>query len=168
MALFVACNNPERPDPHAQAGEGEQAPPKAEAPPVASAPANGWGEDIAWRGYDEAFAQAKAEGKPLMLVVYTSWCSKCRALKPTFHSSEFADLSRDFVMVNADQEQVPGAMSQAPDGEYIPRILFFSPDGELHADVQNGHNPRYRYYYSPQDDLMGRMRQVLERHGRNG
>lgn len=162
----MSCNRPDRPQPGKRSSGAAAAP--AKAPEPATAPANGWGEKIAWREFDEGFEIAKREQKPLMLVVHTSWCSKCKALKPTFAKPEFEKLTEQFVMVNADQDIVGKALAQAPDGEYIPRILFFSPEGELDTSIQNDRNPRFRYYYSPADDLMARMRSALEAHGQAG
>jgi hypothetical protein len=41
------------------------------------------------------------------------------------------------------------ALKYAPDGQYVPRTFFLSPDGDLWADV---HAPRDQYKYFYQDD----------------
>lgn len=141
---------------------GTQAPP---APAVASAPANGWGDDIAWRPLAEGLEEARQRNVPLMVVIHTSWCSKCSALKrSTFRDPQLAALSEGFVMVNLDQDHEPRARELAPDGEYIPRVVFLAPDGRLDEELGNPRPSRYRYFYLPQDDLMGTMRRALERH----
>ena len=160
MLVAGACGADDRPDPHAASAKAQA----AAAEPVrleATAPANGWGEGIAWQEFEPGKQKAAELGRPLMLVVHASWCKSCRALKPTFHEADFTELSHEFVMVNVDQDQMPAIQSYGPDGTYVPRIMFFNENGELASDITNSNNPRYRYYYSPKDDLMGRMRDAL-------
>lgn len=134
----------------------------------ATAPANGWGNAIAWRSLDEGLAEAKADGRPLMLVVHASWCHRCKELKPKFSDEHLTALAERFVMVNADQDQTPSVLAYAPDGTYIPRILFIDPaTGTLDEDLQNPERSRYHYYYGPRDDLTGMMEKALARHGKS-
>lgn len=43
----------------------------------------------------------------------------------------------------------PSDPMYAPDGGYIPRILFISPDGVVQEQLKNkSGNPKYKYYYS--------------------
>lgn len=150
------------------AGKGEaEAAPEPAPKRVATAPANGWGEEIAWRAFDEGLAEAKSERMPVMLVVHTSWCSKCKALKrSSFRDTALHELSEEFVMVNVDQDTEPGVLDYAPDGTYIPRVLFLDADGKLDADLKNPRPSRFGYFYRPQDDLVATMRKALERHGK--
>ncbi|MGB1276733.1 MAG: thioredoxin family protein [Nannocystaceae bacterium] len=143
---------------------GKQATP---AKQVATAESHGFNDQIAWRGLDEGFAEAKKSGRPLMLLVHASWCPKCKKLKPSFNSSALTELSRKFVMVNADQDLSPEVEVHAPDGNYVPRILFFEPGGTLDSSIQNPGRNRFRYFYMPHDDLVGTMKQALERHAPN-
>jgi protein-disulfide reductase (glutathione) len=134
---------------------------------AATAPSHGFGEAIAWRHLDEGLRQAKSEGRPLMLVVHASWCSQCKALKPVFSEERLRALSEQFVMVNVDQDQTPAAFGYAPDGSYIPRVLFIDPStGTADESLQNPRRERYHYYYGPQDDLPAMMEKALERHGK--
>jgi protein-disulfide reductase (glutathione) len=134
---------------------------------VATAPSHGFNDAIAWRHLDEGLAEAKAEGRPLMLVVHASWCGRCQELKPAFTQARLAELSEQFVMVNADQDQVPAVLGYAPDGSYIPRVLFLDPTtGSADEELQNPRRERYHYYYGPQDDLPAMMEKALARHGK--
>jgi protein-disulfide reductase (glutathione) len=151
-------------DPKASARTEEHKP--AATARTATAPSHGFGEAIAWRTLDEGLAEAKAEGRPLMLVVHASWCGQCKALKPSFSDERLAELSERFVMVNADQDQTPAVQSYGPDGTYIPRVLFFDPaTGNVDESLRNSQRSRYHYYYGPQDDLPAMMEKALERHG---
>lgn len=135
------------------------------APQVATAPANGFGEQIAWRGFEEGLAEATKLARPMMLVVHASWCSQCTALKPKFSDPELNRLSEEFVMVNVDQDQAPRALEFAPDGTYVPRVLFIDPrTGQTDTALSNASRGRTIYYYSPVDDLVGTMKKALDRH----
>lgn len=165
--VLAACSGHERDGEKDGADSAPATTPRAPAKRVATAPANGWGEEIAWRSFDEGLAEAKKERMPLMLVVHTSWCSKCKSLKKsTFRDTALHELSEDFVMVNVDQDAEPAATEYAPDGTYIPRVMFLDPDGKLDQELHNPRPSRFKYFYLPQDDLVSTMRKALERHGK--
>ncbi|PCC69854.1 Thioredoxin-like [Nannocystis exedens] len=134
---------------------------------TATAPSNGFGDGIAWRGLEEGFREAASLGRPIMLVVHASWCSQCKALRPAFSDPALVALSDRFVMINVDQDLEPSSQQYGPDGRYVPRVLFFDPAGELDRELLNASRRRYKYYYSPHDDLVGAMRQALERHAKS-
>lgn len=135
---------------------------------TATAPAHGFNEAIAWRSLDEGLAEAKAEHRPLMLVVHASWCDRCKELKPKFQEPRIEELSESFVMVNADQDLTPAVLALGPDGQYLPRVLFLDPiTGQPDADLMNPTRERYHYYYGPRDDLAGMMEKALSRHGKS-
>jgi protein-disulfide reductase (glutathione) len=133
---------------------------------TATVPADGWNDAIAWRGLDEGLREAKQSGMPLMLVVHTDWCGNCQKLKPSFARERLAQLSEQFVMVHVDQDAQPEVTLYSPDGQYIPRVLFLDPDGNIDSQLQNpNRRDRFRYFYTPQDDLVASMREALDRHG---
>lgn len=74
----------------------------------------------------------------------------CKDLKPLLAGSKmFEYMSKKFVMVNTLDDEEPTDSVYAPDGGYIPRILFFNSEGELQEDIINeGGNDRYKYFYS--------------------
>jgi protein-disulfide reductase (glutathione) len=133
----------------------------------ATIPADGWNERIAWRGLDEGLEEAKQAGMPVMMVVHTSWCGNCQKLKQTFNSdAKLEQLSDNFVMVHVDQDRHPEATLYGPDGQYIPRVMFLDKHGNVDQRLQNPNRPnRYRFFYTPQEDLVATMRQALDRHG---
>jgi protein-disulfide reductase (glutathione) len=132
---------------------------------TATAPANGFGDAIAWRSLEEGLSEAASDHRPLMLVVHASWCPKCKELKPAFGDRELVELSERFVMVNVDQDAVPKSLEFAPDGSYVPRVLFVDPaSGQADVELRNDRRTRTVYYYGPSDDLVGTMKKALSRH----
>ncbi|VDM39266.1 unnamed protein product [Toxocara canis] len=90
--------------------------------------ARGFGDDIDWVTWREAKQQSKTLKKPIFLLIHKSWCGACQALKTTFRVSsrrdEFVKLSKEFVMVNTEDDEEPDDKRYSPDGQYIPRIFF--------------------------------------------
>lgn len=162
-AMVASAGCIESPAPGGQSGTQKE---KAPARNGATAPSHGFNDDIAWRGLDEGLSEAKETGRPLMLLVHASWCNRCKELKPVFHDDRIEDLSERFVMVNVDQDVEPKVQAYAPDGSYIPRVLFFDPaTGQPDPTLLNTRRTRTRYYYSPVDDLAGVMTKALARYG---
>ena len=173
LAQLLACEPPRRADgrtANARPGEaaGEAAGDAATGPKrSATIPAEGWNDSIAWRGLDEGLAEARQSGMPVMMVVHTDWCGNCQNLKGTFNGDpNLVRLSEEFVMVHIDQDEHPEANLYGPDGQYIPRVMFLDDDGNVDQRLQNPNRPsKYRYFYTPQEDLAATMRQALDRHG---
>jgi thiol:disulfide interchange protein len=126
--------------------------------------AHDWNDaGIAWKGHDDGFALAKKEGKPLLLVVYTEWCPHCANYSKVFKDPKVAEKAKQFVMVRLDQDKNKELVAKyAPDGSYIPRTLFFAPDGKLAPEV---HAPRdqYKYFFNENDpaSVLGGMDAAL-------
>ena len=168
--LVSACTAPpERANGKTRSVSSRSAAPNADADSTRkpTIPADGWNDRIAWRGLDEGLAESKRSGMPVMMVVHTSWCGNCKKLKDTFNSDgNLERLSQEFVMVHVDQDEHPEAALYGPDGQYIPRVMFLDDDGNVDAKLQNPNRPsKFRFFYTPQEDLVATMRQALDRHG---
>lgn len=131
-------------------------------PASTAAPSNGWNDDIEWVAVGDAAGVAKDSGKPIMTVIHKSWCGACKALKPKFAAStEIAELSKQFVMVNAMDDDEPAGDEYKPDGGYIPRILFSDSAGAVHPELHEGPNAKYAYFYSDAAQIVAVMKSAL-------
>jgi hypothetical protein len=122
---------------------------------------------IAWKSYDDGLAEAKKEKKPVCLVFYTDWCPHCTNYSKVFHDPKVVEQSKNFVMIRLNKDKNKEISGKyAPDGEYIPRTFFLSPEGQLDDSV---HAPRdkYKYFYSESDpaSVLGGMEAALKKHG---
>lgn len=126
--------------------------PAATASAAPTAAAHDWNDaGIAWRAYEAGLAEARAQKKPILLVFYTEWCPHCRNYQRVFHDPRVVAAAKDFVLIRIDRDRAPEVSARyAPDGEYIPRTYFLSPEGELEASI---HAPRdqYQYFYDEYD-----------------
>ena len=132
---------------------------------LATAHAGGdWNDKgIGWQAYDAGIERAKQDKKPVMLVIYTEWCPHCTNYSKLFHDQAVVDKSRRFVMIRVDKDKQPEVSKKnAPDGEYIPRTYFLSPDGVLDPSLAAPRD-RYRYFYNESDpkDVLAAMDAAL-------
>ncbi|MCE9574803.1 MAG: thioredoxin family protein [Deltaproteobacteria bacterium] len=106
---------------------------------------------IDWQSFDDGLARARAEHKPICLVVYTTWCPHCKNYSRVFEDARVVERARDFVMIRIDADQEPEIAARfAEDGKYIPRTFFLAPDGTPDLDIRAS-RPRYRYFYDEHD-----------------
>ena len=147
-----------------------------------------WGQ-YAWRSLAEGKAESAATGKPMLLLVWKTWCGACKSLRPRFASSSaIAAEASNFVMVNVvDDEEPADAMYKPEDAGYsacvrlsspqsppppahltpsppsspptVPRILFFDKSHKLMGDVTSG-NDKYKFFYGDDGAIAGAMRRA--------
>ena len=91
--------------------------------------------NVAWQDatsdadIDKAFADAKAQNKPVLLYWGAVWCPPCNQLKATlFNRQDFAEQSRSFVAVHLDGD-APGAQKLGASFKVVgyPTLILFSP-----------------------------------------
>ena len=139
---------------------------------VGAGAARAGGEDwndaqIKWMSYEDGLKAAKGSGKPICLVFYTTWCPHCANYARVFYDPQVVEKAKSFVMVRVDKDKAKDLSSQyKPDGEYIPRTYFLSPDGKLDESIAAA-RPQYKYFYSESEasGILGGMNQALKKFG---
>ncbi len=124
-----------------------------------------WGNAYRWLACDprdpaRAAVAATAFARPAMVIVHREGCSACWHLQSDFKThNEAQRLSRNFAMVHCNATQEPAPKAYAPDGEYVPRVLFSDAGGVLQPGLVNeaGHG-EFKYYYHDAASLAERMR----------
>uniref|UniRef100_A0A3Q2NZ91 Anterior gradient 1 n=1 Tax=Fundulus heteroclitus TaxID=8078 RepID=A0A3Q2NZ91_FUNHE len=89
----------------------------------------GWGKNIKWaKSYEEALSELAKSQKPLMVIHHLDNCPHSEALKEAFVADKSIQkmAKEDFIMLNVVEET--GDQNLAPDGYYVPRILFVDTD----------------------------------------
>lgn len=125
--------------------------------------AEAWnGPEIAWRDMQSGVRESMRTGKPALLVFHATWCQVCRHFRAVFKDPGIVAASRDVVMILIDVDKEPDLNgSFAPDGGYVPRTVFVTPEGDVMHDLQSA-NPQYRYSadVDKPDELLSLMRRA--------
>jgi protein-disulfide reductase (glutathione) len=96
-----------------------------------------------------------------VVVIHKSWCGACKRLGPSFAADpQVKELAAEFVMINVHDDEEPADDKYKPDGGYVPRIFFFSPEGENIPEYNSG-NAQYKYFYSSGSQFAGQMTKAL-------
>lgn len=122
-----------------------------------------WTGAVNWVGWDEGLKTAKAEKKPICLVLYADWCPRCKDLAPVFSEGEIARLGAEMVMVRQNVDDRPAWLNDYQSlGTYVPRIFFFDAEGNIQEELTSAH-ARYPYFYTPagKQALEASMRKAL-------
>uniref|UniRef100_A0A8C4T688 Anterior gradient protein 3-like n=1 Tax=Erpetoichthys calabaricus TaxID=27687 RepID=A0A8C4T688_ERPCA len=114
----------------------------------------GWGDEIDWvPTYEEGLAKSKSNKKPLMVIQHLLDCPYSKGLKERFAANaEIQKIAKEhFVMLNLIHETTDNNL--APDGYYVPRIIFIDPSLTVRNDLVGKH-PIYKYTYTNEDILL--------------
>ncbi len=135
--------------------------------PTAGADAEWNPAQIAWHGYDEGLATAKAQNKPVLLVFFANWCPHCHKYSHVFADPRVVEKSRQLVMVrvNADDDS-DVSHKFAPDGSYVPRTFVLSPDGAMDPGI-TAKRPKFRHFFDEHDpsSVLAAMDEAVKKYG---
>lgn len=110
-------------------------------------------ESVIWEPYSsEKIAQAKAEGKPVIIDFYADWCIPCHELdRMTYTNPQVIKALEPFVRLKADltSDELPyyEELTEKYELEGVPTIVFIDPKGEEIV------SSRLAGFYAPQEFL---------------
>ncbi len=90
--------------------------------------------ELAWRSDEAAaFAEAKADGKHVLMDFGAEWCTPCKEIEKIVGSSEiYDDIDAKFVPLRIDLSQMTDAereLQKKWDAQTLPAVRFVSADG---------------------------------------
>ncbi len=113
-----------------------------------------WGTEL-----ERGLQQAKAEGKPVLIDTWATWCANCRVLdKKTFHHPEVAALATNFIPIKVQLESSDTPITREFMQRFglrhysLPTTLLLDSDGNVKKILQGVVEP---------DEMMSHMRQLL-------
>ncbi|HJW47824.1 MAG TPA: DUF255 domain-containing protein [Candidatus Limnocylindria bacterium] len=89
--------------------------------------------EIKWRSWgDAAFAEAREQGKPVLLAISAVWCHWCHVMDETSYSiPEIIEIINDrYVPVRVDNDERPDVNRRYNMGGW-PSTVFLTPEGEI-------------------------------------
>ncbi len=79
--------------------------------------------------YEDAFAKAQQEDKPLLILVGARWCASCQVMKrDTIEPMKESGELKDVVVTYLDKDERPELAEQLMKGQTLPQIVMFSKE----------------------------------------
>ncbi len=109
---------------------------------------------------DQALAQAKAAGKPVMVDFYADWCTECQRMeKGTFTNPNVRQyMEQHFTALQVDvtdNDETDRAVKQRLNVFGPPALLFFDAAGQPMKSMNF-------YGYKPADEFLGHLQRVVK------
>ena len=95
------------------------------------------GAEIAWQNVGPGIQESSRTGKTVVMVFHASWCTSCKRYRQVWTDPGVVAASRELVMILVDVDTEPTANGAfSPDGTYVPRTIFYSPEGDVMKDLR--------------------------------
>jgi uncharacterized protein len=94
-------------------------------------------DEIEWRAWgEEAFIQARRDGKLVLLSISAAWCHWCHVMDETTYSDErvIETINRDYIPVRVDSDRRPDINTRYNQGGW-PTTAFLLPTGRAVAGL---------------------------------
>ena len=145
----------------------------SEQPPFHFSPRPNRAHEIRWRSWgDQAFQEAHAEDKPILLGISAVWCHWCHVMDETSYSDDavIALINERFIPVRVDNDQRPDVNARYNMGGW-PSTAFLTPEGEVLAGMTYSPPEQMRqtleqistYYRENRDEIVRKMAEAQER-----
>ena len=109
-------------------------PAPTDAPPATEGGTGTGGARIVWYSYEEGMGIAQEQKKPVMIDVYTDWCTWCKELdRVVYIDPDVIELSDEFVCIKIDADQHRDLAAKYNPRGGVPMVIFLRADGtEVH------------------------------------
>ena len=99
---------------------------------------------ITWHSLKTGIPEATRTGKTVVMVFHAPWCTACAKYRSVFKDERVVAAAKDVVMILVDADADKTANGAfAPDGTYVPRTIFMTPDGEVRTDLTGKSDPQH-------------------------
>ncbi len=139
----------------------------AVGPVQATAPgAENWNAPaITWHSLKTGIPEATRTGKTVVMVFHAPWCTACAKYRAVFMDERVVAAAKDVVMILVDADADKTANGAfAPDGTYVPRTIFMTPDGEVRTDLTGKSDPKHPHTIDIErpDELLALMQKASD------
>ncbi|MEA1909011.1 MAG: thioredoxin family protein [Euryarchaeota archaeon] len=109
-------------------------PTTTDAPPATDGGTNAEGTGIVWYSYEEGMGIAQEQNTPVMIDVYTNWCTWCKELdRVVYIDPDVIKLSDEFVCIKIDADQQRDLAAKYNPRGGVPVVIFLrADDTEVH------------------------------------
>lgn len=118
---------------------------------------------IAWHSLKSGIPEATRTGKTVVMVFHAPWCTACAKYRAVFKDERVVAASKNVVMILVDADADKTANGAfAPDGTYVPRTIFLTPDGDVRTDLTGKTDPEHPHSLDIEkaDELLALMQKA--------